>query len=189
MNAAQTPRAGLSLVGARATGKSSVGRLLAEALERPFADTDTVIVRLAGGLAISEIFARWGEPHFRDLEAQALGLVMREPGKVVATGGGAVLRDSNRALLKRYGWVVWLTADPAVLAGRLAADADALRHRPALTSAGPLRELAAVLETRAPFYRHVADAVIDTTARSIPETAALVRAAWLAAQPSGGQAP
>jgi shikimate kinase len=177
------------LIGARATGKTSVGRLLALALKRPFADTDTEIVRTAGDVAISEIFERFGEPHFRDLEAEALGHCMREPGKVIATGGGVVLREGNRALLTQYGWVCWLKGDPAALAARLAADPDALRHRPALTLAGALGEFAAVLEARAPLYREVADAIIDTTSLSIPETASAVSAAYFAARPGGGREP
>jgi shikimate kinase len=182
-------RSGLALVGVRGTGKTSVGRLLAHEVHRSFVDTDSEIVRLAGGLTISEIFARWGEPRFRDLEAQALEELTSKPGQIIATGGGIVLRQTNRVLLKAYGFVAWLMADPAVLARRLASNPRALRERPALTPAGTLGEIAAILEARTPLYLEVADAAIDTAGLAVSEVAAAVRTAWRAARPAGGQVP
>jgi shikimate kinase len=180
MNGSHTPSGGLVLVGARGTGKSSVGQLLAGLCGRPFVDTDSEVVRLAGGQPISALFERFGEPRFRALEAQALEGATREPGKVIATGGGIVLSESNRALLKRYGFVVWLTGRALVLGRRLAADPRSLAERPALTAAGTLEEIAAVLAARAPLYQQVADAVVDTTDLTIPEAAQLAHAAWRA---------
>ena len=93
-----------------------------------------------------------------------------DPNLVLATGGGVVLRESNRRALKRFGFVVWLRADPNVLAGRLAND-PAVIGRPALTAAGTLAEIAEVLESRTPLYREAADAVVETEGRT-PEAVA-----------------
>ena len=164
---------GLALVGLRGTGKSTVGRLLAERLGRPFADADSELERDAGR-PIRAIFAEEGEAAFRDLEARTLARLVERPGAVLATGGGVVLRASNRSLLKRFGRVVWLTGDPRSLASRLQADAPGLAGRPALTSAGTLDEIAAVAEAREPHYREVADAIVDTTGRTPAEVAEAV---------------
>ena len=127
---------GLALVGYRGTGKSTVGRILSDQLGRPFLDLDVEIEALLGR-SISAIFAEWGEPVFRDWEEQTLAdLVEKFPTAVMATGGGAILREANRRRIRDFGFVVWLTAGPAELARRLAADPGGLPVRPALTPAG-----------------------------------------------------
>ena len=114
--------AGLALIGYRGTGKSTVGRILADRLDRPFLDADLEIEARAGR-SIASIFAEWGEPAFRDWEERTLvELTATYPDAILATGGGAVLRASNRELLARFGFVVWLRAEPAELARRLEAD-------------------------------------------------------------------
>ena len=90
---------------------------------------------------------------------------------MLATGGGAILRPSNRRRLREFGVVVWLSGDPAVLAGRLQRDEEQARGRPALTAAGAVQEVKDVLDARIPLYREVAHVMIDTTVRTPQDVA------------------
>jgi shikimate kinase len=157
------PGSGVALVGYRGTGKSTVGRLLAERLNRPFQDADHALEARAGR-SIREIFAEHGEPAFRDEEEATLRELVEQSDLVLATGGGVILRESNRALLRQFGTVVWLTANEDVLGSRLCTDDAGLR--PALTQAGLLAEIATVLKQRTPLYREVADLVVDTSQKT-----------------------
>ncbi len=167
----------LVLVGYRGTGKSTVGRILAGRLGLPFADADVELEALVGR-PIPAIFAEQGEAAFRDWEERVLRDLGARPGMIVATGGGVVLRERNRSLMKSFGFVAWLTADPEVLAGRLRADPGGLANRPALTGAGTLGEIARVLEERTPLYREVADAIVDTSRRTPAQTAEAILDLW-----------
>ena len=164
---------GLVLVGYRGTGKSTVGRLVAERLGRRFVDADAEL-EARKGLSIRSIFEQFGEPVFRDWEEEQLARMTAEPGRVVATGGGVVLRESNRRRLRDFGLVVWLTAPAAVLSERLAAGLEAVGTRPALTVAGTVAEVDAVLAAREPLYREVAHAEVATEGRTPAEVAAAV---------------
>ena len=165
---------GLALVGYRGTGKTTVGKILANRLDLRFLDADFEIEARAGRSIVS-IFADSGEAVFRDWEERTLReLVEEHPGAVLATGGGAVLRSSNRRLLREFGLVVWLRAEPAELARRLEADLLAGTERPALTTAGTITEIAQVLSARASLYEEVADLAIETLDRSPAEIAALI---------------
>ncbi len=169
---------GLALVGYRGTGKSTVGRILADRLNRPFLDADREIEARAGR-SISSIFADWGEPAFRRWEEETIQqLTRRYPGAILATGGGVVLRASNRRLLVEFGFVVWLKAEPAELARRLQSDFQAGASRPSLTAAGTLAEIAQVLEARTPFYHEVANAEINTLDRTPDEIAGEILGLW-----------
>lgn len=170
-------RQGLALVGLRGTGKSSVGRILADRLGRPFADAD-VELEAASGRSIPSIFAEFGEPCFRDWEERMLGELTTRPELILATGGGVVLRELNRKRLREFGFVVWLTADPALLADRLLANPRALANRPALTAAGTIAELADVLEIRAPLYREVADLIVETGGRTTRQVVDAILDGW-----------
>jgi len=168
----------LALVGYRGTGKTTVGKILADRLDLRFLDADPEIEARAGRSIVS-IFADSGEPVFRDWEEQMLReLVQRHPEAVLASGGGAVLRPSNRRLLLDFGFVVWLQAEPAELARRLEADLRAGTERPALTSAGTVAEIAQVLCARAPLYLEVADVAVETLDRTPDEIAALILDLW-----------
>jgi len=178
MSADPQDRQGLALVGTRGTGKSTVGRILAERLVRPFLDADLELERTLGR-SIAAIFASDGEPLFRDCEERVISdLTATRPGAILATGGGVILRDANRKALRSFGFVVWLRADPAEAAARLMADRRGLAERPPLTSAGTLAEIACVLETRTPLYQAVADAVVDTSGRTPLEVADAVLDLW-----------
>jgi shikimate kinase len=169
---------GLALVGARGTGKTTVGRLVAARVGRTFIDLDEWIERDVK-MAIGAYFSQSGERAFRKTESRVLGnSIIFARNAVIATGGGVVLSDTNRQLLREFGFVVWLTADPDELAARLEADPRGLASRPALTPAGTLAEIAEVLAVRTPLYREIADAVVDTTGRNAVDVARAVIAAW-----------
>jgi shikimate kinase len=170
---------GLVLIGYRGTGKSTVGRILAERLDRPFLDSDREI-EARSERTIASLFSEWGEPTFRDWEERTIAeLTGANPGAVLATGGGAVLREANRRRLRDFGFVAGLTADPAELARRLEADRPGLAERPALTSAGTLEEIAQVLAARTPLYAGLADAIIPTDGKDPRDVAEAILEAWL----------
>lgn len=171
------PRQGLALVGLRGTGKTTVGRILAERLGRPFADADVELESRAGR-SIAAIFAEAGEPAFRDWEESVLAELTARRDLVLSTGGGAVVREANRRRLRDFGFVVWLSADPDVIARRLQAHPRGLAGRPALTSAGTIGELAEVLQARASLYREVADLVVKTDGRTVDEVVDAVLDVW-----------
>ncbi len=162
---------GLVLIGYRGTGKTTVGRIVAEATGRPFLDLDRAVEE-AAGRPIAEVFALLGEPAFRTLEEEAIATRLgRGTSLVVASGGGAILKESNRRRLREHGTVVWLTARPEVLADRLGRDPGG---RPSLTASGLLDEIADVLSLREPLYRQTAHEIVATDGLSPHEVARLV---------------
>lgn len=131
----------LILIGLPASGKTTVGRQLARRLDMPFFDCDEAI-EAAAGCSVSDIFARYGESYFRQLEHRTLEALCRKESCVIATGGGAVLREDNRLLLQRSGTVFWLdrpladimstdfqTGRPLLTAGRKALERLAAERR------------------------------------------------------------
>lgn len=152
-----------SLVGMPGSGKSTVGRHLARRLRLPFFDSDHVIEdRL--GCSIREYFAREGEAAFRDVEEQVIAELARGPACVLATGGGAVLREANRNALRAAGRVMYLRSSPEELHRRLRHDTQ----RPLLQVADPLGKLRALYAERDPLYREAAHFVIETGRPSVP---------------------
>ena len=135
------------LVGMPGCGKSSIGTLLAEKLDRPFLDADTEIEQ-AAGMPIPDFFRLHGEDAFRDLESRVLAELGKRSGAVIATGGGAVLREENYAALHQNGTIVWLTRDLA----RLPIDG-----RPVSQSTS----LDALFAARKARYERFADHIID----------------------------
>lgn len=171
---------GLVLVGYRGTGKSTVGRIAADRTGAPFADADAELERDLGR-SIRAIFEAEGEPAFREHEAATLRRLAATPGLgggILATGGGAVLRDDNCRALRAFGLVVWLTADAETLARRLAHSRQGLADRPALTAAGTLDEVAEVLDRRLPRYRAASDVEVASAGRSVAEVAEAVIRHW-----------
>jgi shikimate kinase len=164
------------LIGPRGSGKSTVARLLAGCLGWAWVDADDVLEAKAGR-SIREVFAGEGEAGFRDREAAVLEELCRLHNHIVATGGGVVLRQANRALLRAAGRVVWLNADADTLFGRTQGDAGTAERRPAL-GVGGRAEVEDVLRVRAPWYRECAHLTIDTAGRS-PEEVVAVVTAWL----------
>ncbi|MCG3128137.1 MAG: Shikimate kinase 2 [Phycisphaerae bacterium] len=161
----------------RGSGKSSVARSLSALTGRASADTDDLIER-ATGRTVSDIFARDGEPRFRDLERSAVADAAAHPGWIVSVGGGAVLHTDNRRLLKTVGPCVWLHAAPEFLWDRIRTDAASPGRRPALTALQGLDELRELLHVREPVYRDFADFTVDTAGRSVDDVAMIVLQAW-----------
>ncbi len=169
------------LIGYRGTGKSTVARLLADALGWPWLDADTVLER-EHGTTIRDLFAVEGETSFRDKETALLTQFATFSNHVIATGGGVVLRESNRTLLRSSGWVVWLTADANTIHRRLQGDFQTAHRRPALTAHPPLEEIAELTRVREPLYRSCAHLIVPTVNRLPAEVADEIQAAWLSHQ-------
>jgi shikimate kinase len=151
------------LTGFMGTGKSSVGKVLAKLLMRRFVDLDELIEAEAG-MAIKEIFACHGEPHFRALEAEMIKRLEVEEDLVLSTGGGAVISPENRRRMRRAGRVVNLTASVAAIQKRLMGDGE----RPLLKDDKSSEKIAAMLTEREPFYAD-ADIRIDTTDKKLED--------------------
>lgn len=150
----------LILVGPMGAGKSTIGRLLAKELHLPFKDSDKEI-EVRTGADIPWIFDVEGEQGFREREQAVIADLCREDGLVLATGGGAVLRQENREALRAGGRVIYLRASVEQQLERTARD----RNRPLLRTADPGRVLRDLLAIRDPLYREIADVVIDTDQR------------------------
>ncbi len=145
------------LVGLMGAGKTTVGRICAERMGRPFVDTDEVVESLAHA-TVAEIFATDGEGRFRELERQVIADVVASPeALVVACGGGSVVDPQNRRRLRAAGRVVWLRAQPAVLHERVGDGVG----RP-LIATEPLSTLERLAATREAAYTEVAHAIVDT---------------------------
>ena len=153
-----SPKAGnIFLTGFMASGKTTVGRALAARLGCSFVDSDALIERLSGR-RLAGLIAEQGEAGFRRPEQRALVLAVRARGKVIAIGGGAVLREANRALMRRTGIVCYLEASTRALLGRL--KDRGLSNRPLCigrTQHERLKSAEFLLRIRRPLYRGVAD--------------------------------
>jgi len=147
------------LIGFMGCGKSSIGRRLAKRLSHEFLDSDDLIIARAQGTSISDLFANEGEEIFRERESAELRELVEAQNIVLATGGGAILREENRALLHRIGRIVWLHADPETLFER----ASRNRKRPLLDVENPRSTFNALLESRIPIYAATADIQVDAT--------------------------
>lgn len=155
----------LVLVGLTGSGKSTVGRMCAARLRREFVDSDRV-VEVQAGMSIRQIFESEGEDGFRRREHEALVTILDRPRPaVVATGGGIVVGDENRILLRRPDVrVVWLLATPETVISRLRQRG----HRP-LLDADPAGTLQEMWQVREPLYREVADVIVSVDQRSVGE--------------------
>lgn len=152
----------VALVGLPGSGKSTVGRQLARRLQRQFLDSDHVIeARL--GCSIREYFEREGESSFRDVEEAVLDELSQQESGVLSTGGGAVLRPSNRERLKQRTTVVYLKSNPDELFRRLRHDVN----RPLLQVADPLTRLRDLHAVRDPLYREAAQFIVETGRPSV----------------------
>ena len=155
----------LALIGFMGTGKTSVGRLVAEQLHFDQLDTDDLIQNRTGQ-TIADIFARQGEPAFRALERQIVDELAGRSQTVISTGGGLPANPENLAALKTHALVICLWASPEKIWERVRNQS----HRPLLHSPDPQRKIRELLEQRAPFYRQ-ADVLINTDQRSAREVA------------------
>jgi shikimate kinase len=163
----------LVLVGLMGAGKTTVGRLCADRLERPFVDLDDLIMTHAA-MPIEDLFRERGEARFRELEREVVVDVCATPAPlVIACGGGTVVDADNRRRLRDAGTVVWLRAPTSVLAARVGND----ESRP-LLAGDPAGALARLAEVRAEAYTAAADAVVDTEGQDAGEVAEAVLVAF-----------
>jgi shikimate kinase len=137
------------LVGMMGAGKSTIGRRLSARLRLPFLDADTEI-EAAAGMSIPDIFENHGEPHFRDGEARVIARLLDSGPGVVATGGGAFLREETRNRIHSQAVSIWLRADADIIMRRIKRRAD----RPLLQTPDPAATVDRLLGEREPFYRH-----------------------------------
>jgi shikimate kinase len=153
------------------SGKSTVGRHVARHLQLPFVDTDHLIEQRIG-CSIRAYFEMHGEPAFRDVEAQVIdGVTSEKEARVIATGGGSVLRESNRTALHERTRVFYLRSSPEDLARRLRHDT----HRPLLQGAAdPAKRLRTLFQERDPLYRRCAHFVIETGRPSVHTLVSMV---------------
>lgn len=162
-------RRSVVLVGMMGSGKTAVGKALAARLQVPFLDSDAAIEEAAHS-TIAEIFARDGEPFFRDRESEVISRLLSGPPAIVSTGGGAFMSERNRRVIAEKGVALWLDADLDTLWERV-------RHkdsRPLLRTVDPRGTLAEIYQKRVPVYR-LADLKVTAEPRfSIDDTASRV---------------
>ena len=155
----------LVLIGYRGTGKSTVGKMVADRLGRSLVSTDAEIMKRAGQ-SIPEIVAEHGWDFFRDLESQVCKELAGKDGLVIDTGGGVILRSQNVEVLKKTGTLFWLTATVDTIVQRIGRDTQ----RPSLTGTKSfVDEIEDVMHERTPKYEAAADHQIATDGRSILE--------------------
>lgn len=164
--------ANIFLVGMMGAGKTTIGKALAARMKRRFVDTDRLLTERTG-VPVSTIFEIEGETGFRRRESDVLHELVREPGCIIATGGGAILREESRRLMHDSGIVVYLRARPEHLWERLRHDTT----RPLLATPDPRATLEALLAARDPLYRECAHLVVDTGLQSAASLVGRVAAA------------
>lgn len=163
------------LVGLMGVGKTTVGKRMARRLGLSFVDADAEI-EAAAKMPVAEIFARFGEAHFRDGERRVIARLMEAGPGVIATGGGAFVDPETRALILREGTAIWLDADIDTLVARV----SRRNHRPLLVGRDPQQVLSQLMEERRPFYAEAPIHVRSTSASPERTVTAVLKA--LAAQ-------
>jgi shikimate kinase len=162
------------LLGYRGSGKTTIGRQLAEKMNMPFVDTDDRVIALAG-CTIREIFERKGESYFRDLESLAVREACNKSA-IIALGGGAILREENRRyLLQSARRRIFLRCEARALHDRIHADPQTAANRPSLTHlGGGIEEIRSLLAVREPIYRAVMTEELDVTDLSADQAVVLL---------------
>lgn len=149
------------------SGKSTIGHIMAKKLSREFQDSDQYIEHKTG-VDIPRIFDVEGECGFRDRETQALHELLNQNNRVIATGGGSVVREENQALLKSNGFVIFLDTSVNQQMHRLRRD----KKRPLLQTDNPRERLENLFEIRRPIYLELADLIVKTDRRLARKLAA-----------------
>ena len=150
------------LIGMPGCGKSTVGKLLAQELNRPFVDADSVIAERAG-MSIPDIFSKFGEDHFRQLETQVLSDLCKESGTIIATGGGCVTKERNHPLLKQNSRIIWLKRNLFMLA----TDGRPLSKQNSVTD---------LYDQRKDMYMALADQIIDNNSDPVTTVCKIILA-------------
>jgi shikimate kinase len=156
------------LIGYRCTGKTSVGKKLAEKTGLPFYDTDALIIKRIGK-TIQEWVGEKGWESFRQEEKEVIKEISSQARAVIALGGGAVLEPENREILTQMGLVLWLTADVPTIIERMNADPKNRDMRPHLSEKDWESEIRTTLSERFPLYEQMADFIVDTREKAIEE--------------------
>lgn len=157
----------IAFIGFMATGKSTIGKLLALKTGLKYVDIDRLIVEKAG-LDIPEIFNQLGEDYFRNLEEEILACVLKIDGQILSCGGGIISRESNRTILKQRAINCWLYNSPEVTISR-----SKTSNRPLLNTENPLETAKTLIKTRTAFYQQVADIRLNTEELTIDQIVTL----------------
>lgn len=165
----------LYLIGYRGCGKSTLAPLVAKALSDAGAlweavDADDAVEEIAG-ISIAEIFSKFGETKFRELESRVIQSLSKQSRLVVSLGGGAPIIETNRRRIGETGKSIWLRAEADLLWSRISVDHESGQQRPNLTSFGGFEEVVQLLEHRNPIYAQCADFTIDIDQQSPAEIA------------------
>ncbi|MGE5610640.1 MAG: shikimate kinase [Bacillota bacterium] len=165
----------VALIGYRGCGKTTIGLKLADRLWQKFIDVDDRIVAKAGK-SIKEIFEQDGETRFRDLETEVLQEIVQLQDHVVGLGGGTLIREENRKLLRAWAdKVIYLKCDAKILLQRIQGDPRSAAMRPNLTNlGGGIAEIEAKLAEREPVYREVKHVELDVSNLSVDEAATYI---------------
>ena len=158
------------LIGYRATGKSTVGKILSPRLKIAFCDTD-LLVEKRMAMPIKEIVALHGWDFFRLKEKETIKNLTQKKAGVFATGGGVVLDQENINLLKQAGVIIWLNAPVRDIVDRLNKDAQSKAIRPQFTTGNIAQETVDILQQRIPLYEKAADFTVDTTGKKALQVA------------------
>lgn len=161
------------LIGMRGSGKTAVGKMLAEKLGKKFIEMDEMIVQKVG-MSIPEIVRKHGWDKFRDVEAELCREVAQLDDVVNATGGGVVVRRENIRELKKKGKLIWLEVSLDTLLKRIGDDPN----RPSLTGKSQREDMEAVLKERRPIYEQAADYIIDTEDKTPDEITDVIVQLW-----------
>lgn len=151
----------LVLVGMMGAGKTTIGRRIAARLRLPFADADVEIEAAHAGMTIPEMFAKFGEPYFRDGEAKVIARLLGDGPRVLATGGGAYMREETRRRIRDHAVSLWLRVERDVILRRVRRRAD----RPLLQTDDPAATIDRLIAERHPLYR---EADIMVPSRDVP---------------------
>lgn len=165
----------ICMIGFMGSGKTSIGKLVAQRNSMSFADTDAMLVERENR-TIADIFRDDGEAYFRDAEHELVVELSGEGGltnTVLSTGGGLVIAERNQEYLKRVGTVVYLRTSPETIYDRVKDS----KNRPLLNTEDKLGRIKEMLEVRGPVYEAAADVIVDTDGLSRKEVAALVERA------------
>lgn len=156
----------IALIGFMGSGKTTVSKVLAEYLALPLIDVDEYIVK-KNGMAIADIFQKYGEDYFRDLETEAVKEISKEKGIVLSCGGGTVLREENVKILKENGVIVLLQATPETIYNRVKNS----NARPILNGNMNVQYISQLMEKRRTCYETAADMTIVTDKKGVDDIA------------------
>jgi shikimate kinase len=163
----------LFLTGYRCSGKTTIGKSIARAIDWSFVDSDVLVIKDIGK-SIQDIIDTEGWDAFRRLERSALKQICANDRQVVATGGGVVLDDANIKAMQASGTVIWLDAGAETIQKRMLQDKSTENFRPALTDKGRMAEIEHMLLQRRPYYESASDFIIQTDDVSINEITAKI---------------